>query len=158
MTINWLILNNETLVVLRRSTKFQNYSTLYFFFDYRIMVGSVCKAVVPGVCRNTCFRQYGDYSAYIISLSQLVKIKQSKKLKLWNVMPNDAKLTWGRSYYCKTVSNCWVKFGRPYQNFLDPPWVVTIQVVIISNPSCSNNNKLISSRFRCKKGNRIQIS
>ena len=50
----------------------------------------------------------------ITSFSQPVKIKHSKQLKPWNVMPNhDAKLTWGRSYYCKTVSTYRVKFGPP---------------------------------------------
>ena len=32
------------------------------------------------------------------SFFQPVKMKQSKRLNLWNVMRNDAKLTWGRSY------------------------------------------------------------
>ena len=50
----------------------------------------------------------------ITSFSQPVKIKHSKQLKPWNVMPNhDAKLTWGRNYYCKPVSTFRVKFGPP---------------------------------------------
>ena len=46
----------------------------------------------------------------ITLFSQPVKIKPSKKLKLWNVMPNDAKLTWDRSDIGITVK---VKFGPP---------------------------------------------
>ena len=63
MTINWLIFKNETCVALRRSTKYKICSNLYFF-DYPVMVGSAHKAVVPSICRNTRFRQYGADSAY----------------------------------------------------------------------------------------------
>ena len=52
------------------------------FFDYPLMVGFARKAVVPGVCRNTCFLQYAQTQSKI-SFFQPVKIKQSKKMKLW---------------------------------------------------------------------------
>ena len=69
MTINWLIVKNENCVALRRSTKYQTCSNLYFF-DYSLMVGSARKAlVVLGVGRNTCFQQYGDDLAYSLFFS-----------------------------------------------------------------------------------------
>ena len=39
------------------------------FLEYPLMVGSTRKAVVPGVCRNTCFWQYGADSVYDLVLS-----------------------------------------------------------------------------------------
>ena len=63
MTVNWLIFKNETCVA--TSPVQLNTSLVCIFFDHPLMVGSARKAVVPGVCRNTCFRQYaGDDSAY----------------------------------------------------------------------------------------------
>ena len=49
----------------------------------------VRKAVMRGVCRTAAFGNMAT-SQPITSFSQPVKIKQSKKLKPWNVMHDDA--------------------------------------------------------------------
>ena len=95
---DWLIFKNETCVALRRSTKNQTYSNLY-----------VCRLPSYGwLCSQSSRHQHfntetpasGNMASTqsMTSFFQPVKIKQSKKLKLRNVMYNDAKLTWGRSY------------------------------------------------------------
>ena len=66
------------------------------------MVGSARKAVMPGICRNPCFQQYGADSVYDLVLSTGYN-QTVEKAELRNVMYNDAKLTtynltWGRSY------------------------------------------------------------
>ena len=98
MTINWLIFKNETCVAFRRSTKYQTCSNLYFFFDYPLMAGSARKAVVSDVGRTPASWNVAPTQSMTL-LFQTVKIRQSKRLKLWNNMThNDARLTWGRSY------------------------------------------------------------
>ena len=66
MTINWLIFEKETCV---RCTSPLNLLVFFFFFDYSLMIGSSRKAVLPGIWRNTRFRQYGVDSAYDLVLS-----------------------------------------------------------------------------------------
>ena len=77
------------------------------FFDYVPSYIRLCShKAVAGVCINNCIWQYCDDSAYNLVLSTCaVKIKLSKKLMLWNVTKNDAKLTCGLDVIsCKTVS------------------------------------------------------
>ena len=57
------------LVLLFAAQLYTRLVRICMFFDYPLMVGSVCKAVVPGICRNTCFWQYGADSAYNLVLS-----------------------------------------------------------------------------------------
>ena len=103
MAINWLIFKNERCVPLAAQLN-TRLVRICIFFGYPLMVGFSRKAVVRAVCRNTYFRQMPATTQPITSFSQPVKIKQSKKLKQSNLMHSDAKLTWGRSYYCKAVS------------------------------------------------------
>ena len=84
MTINWLIFKNETCVALRRSTRLVQ---ICMFFDYLLM--AFAETPLSGNMSPT---------QPVTSFFQPVEIKQSKRLKLWNVMHNDVKLTWGRSY------------------------------------------------------------
>ena len=58
------------------------------------MVGSARPEQWPAFAETPAFRNMATTQP-ITSFFQPVKIKQSKKLKLWNVMPNDAKMTWG---------------------------------------------------------------
>ena len=61
------------------------------------MVGSARKAVMPGDAETTPSGNMAPIQP-MTSFFLPVEIKQSKKMKLWNVMQNDPKLTWGRSY------------------------------------------------------------
>ena len=74
-------------VVLRRSTK---YKTLFEFEFF-----SNC-----WLCSQSSRARHlqKQPTQAMTSFFQPVKIKQTKRLKLWNVMHDDAKLTWGRIY------------------------------------------------------------
>ena len=88
------IFKNETCVALRRPTKYQTCSSLYFFSTTFLL--SALLALSSGLL----LQKTPDFDSMartqpITSFFQAVKIKQLKKLKLWNVMKNYAKLTWG---------------------------------------------------------------
>ena len=97
MTINWLNFKNETCVALRRLTKYATCSNLYFF-EHTLRVGSACKAVMAATFEETPASGYMAPTQSMTSFFKPVKIIQWKRLMLWNVMHNDAKLTWGRRY------------------------------------------------------------
>ena len=77
ITCNWFLSKNETCFALHRSAKYHTCS----FLDYLLMVGSTRAEQCPAFAETPA-----------------LSIKRSKKLKLWNMMHNDAKLTWGRIY------------------------------------------------------------
>ena len=72
MTWNWNSYHRRIIFVLHFAAQV---STRLFriiflgFFDYPLMGGSAGKAVVHGICINTCFRQYGANSVYDLVLS-----------------------------------------------------------------------------------------
>ena len=99
MTIKWLFLKKKLVLHFIAQLNTRLVRICIFFFDYLLMVGSTRTEQCPALQKHLVF--------------QPITIKRSKKLKLWNVMHNDAKLTWAEVISRKTVSTYGVKFGPP---------------------------------------------